>query len=192
MKINWLYNPFIQIAGAKSLLWGLFILLITAFLGSLNNVHFDGIIDIHAGMPSPMLLFLLEVIVSWLLFSVLLLMAAKILSSSKVRIVDIFGTQAFAKYPYLLFSLISFMPWFQFEMKGNFEFTAPILIFAVISFVITIWTIILMYNAYCVSANLRGPKAIASFIAVVLVAEIIIKVILFNSYQPILNFINSL
>ncbi|NJK97561.1 MAG: hypothetical protein HC905_24020 [Bacteroidales bacterium] len=163
MKINWLYNPFTRIAGVQSLLWGLLILLVTAFLGGLNNVHYDGVIDMHAGMPAPMLLFLLEVIVSWLLFSVLLLIAAKILSRSKVRVVDIFGTQAFAKYPYLVISLISFIPYFRFEFQGMPDISASLIIFGLLTIVFTIWTVVLMYNAFSVSANLSGGQSHCKF-----------------------------
>jgi hypothetical protein len=182
MKINWLYNPFIQIAGAQSLLWGFIILVVTAFLGGLNNVHYDGVIDIHAGMPAPMLLFLLEVIVSWLLFSLFLLIAAKILSPSKVRAVDIFGTQAFAKYPYLVVSLISFIPYFRFEFHGMPDITASLIIYGLLTIVFTIWTVILMYIAYSVSANLTGVKAIVSFIVALMIAEVIFKILLYQSY----------
>jgi hypothetical protein len=192
MKINWLYNPFIQIAGARSLFFGLLILVVTAFLGGLNNVHYDGVIDIHAGMPSPMLLFILEVILSWLLFSVILLIAAKILSRSKVRAIDIFGTQAFAKYPYLFVSLISFIPYFRFEFHGMPDITASLIFFGLLTIVFTIWTVVLMYNAYSVSANLKGAKAVVSFIVALVFAEVLFKIIIINFYNPIVQFINSL
>jgi hypothetical protein len=42
-----------------------------------------------------------------------------------------------------------------------------------------VWTVALMYNAYSISANLRGPKAIWTFIASFLIAEILSKVILY-------------
>jgi hypothetical protein len=182
MKINWLYNPFTRIAGLQSLLWGLLIMLVTAFFGGLNNVHFDGVIDIHAGMPAPMLLFFLEVFVSWLLFSVFLLIAATILSPSKVRAVDIFGTQAFAKYPYLIVSLISFIPYFRFEFHGMPDLTASLIFFGLLTIVFTIWTVVLMYNAYSVSANLTGVKAIVSFIVALMIAEVLFKILMVKSY----------
>lgn len=185
MKVQWLYNPFIKIAGAQSLIVGLILLLTTAILGGLNNVHYDGVIDIHAGMPAPILLFILEVIVSWLLFSVLLLIAAKILSPSKVRAVDIFGTQAFAKYPYLIVSLISFIPFFRFEFHGMPDITASLIIFGLLTIVFTIWAVILMYNAYSVSANLSGTKAIVSFIVTLIIAEVLFKILLLKSFSSL-------
>lgn len=190
MKITWLYNPFIKIAGTSSLLWGLLILLITVFLGGLNNVHYDGVIDIHAGMPAPLTFFILESIVSWLLFSVFLLIAAKVLSQSKVRGIDIFGTQALARYPYLIISLISFIPYFHFEFTGMPDLSASLIIFGLISLVFTIWTVILMYNAYSVSANLKGAKAVFSFIVALVSAEVLFKIIFVNSYKTVLQYIN--
>lgn len=191
MKINWIYNPFINIAGTPSLLLGLVIIIVTAVLGGLNNVHYDGVIDIHAGMPAPWPIFLLESILSWLLFSVFLLIGAKVLSQSKVRAIDIFGTQAFARYPYLGISLISFIPYFHFEFRGMPEFSALLIIFGLIAFVFTIWTVILMYNAYSVSANLKGAKAVVSFIVALVIAEVLFKIIFINSYNSLLLFVNT-
>jgi uncharacterized protein (DUF697 family) len=38
-----------------------------------------------------------------------------------------------------------------------------------------VWMIVLMYKAYSVSCNVRGPKAILSFIAALILAEILSK-----------------
>ena len=130
MKIQWLYNPFLKIAGGKSLFWGVIILFGTSLLGFINNVHYDGIIDVHSGMPAPFYIFIGETALSWIIFSLLLFVTATIFSTSKVRIIDFFGTQAFAKYPYLLISLLSFIPFFKYEYKGFPEITISILIFA--------------------------------------------------------------
>ena len=45
---QWLFNPFRFIAGFKALLLGLAIVWISAFVGSLSNTHFDGVLDAHA------------------------------------------------------------------------------------------------------------------------------------------------
>jgi len=44
---------------------------------------------------------------------------------------------------------------------------------------IIVWTVALMYNAYSVSANLNGPKAVWSFIASFVIGEILSKVIIY-------------
>jgi UDP-N-acetylmuramyl pentapeptide phosphotransferase/UDP-N-acetylglucosamine-1-phosphate transferase len=111
-----------------------------------------------------------------------LLIAATILSPSKVRAVDIFGTQAFAKYPYLIVSLISFIPYFRFEFHGMPDLTASLIFFGLLTIVFTIWTVVLMYNAYSVSANLTGVKAIVSFIVALMIAEVLFKILMVKSY----------
>jgi hypothetical protein len=59
----WLFNPFIYIAGIRSLLLGLILITISAWLGFLNNAHFDGVLDMHRAMPSPFSIFLVELII---------------------------------------------------------------------------------------------------------------------------------
>ena len=51
---QWLFNPFRFVAGYKALLSGLVIILLSAFVGSLGNTHFDGVLDVHIGLTAPL------------------------------------------------------------------------------------------------------------------------------------------
>ena len=42
-----------------------------------------------------------------------------------------------------------------------------------------IWMVVLMYRAYCVSCNIKGPKAIGTFIAALIVGEVLSKVFIY-------------
>lgn len=183
MKTELLFNPFRYIAGFKALVSGTIILFATAVLGSFNKVHFDGVIDIHTGVTAPTWFFLTEVISSWLIVAFLLYIAALVISKSKVRLVDVFGTQALAKYPFFIISAISFIPLFQFTFQGIPEIEPRLLLFMVISLAVTIWSLILMYNAFSVSANVKGRTAIITFIAVIVIAEILSKILLYKLYS---------
>ncbi len=187
---QWLFNPFQFIAGGSALLLGLIVMLTSAYLGSLSNTHFDGVLDIHSGTAAPLWFFLTEVLIDWLCISMVLLIAALFVSHSSFRVVDVFGTQALARAPHLL-SVLAVLP------KGANRFAeyllskvtqqAPtttikstdIFFFAagvIVVLLIIIWIVVLMYRAYAVSCNIKGGKAVGSFIAALIIAEILSKI----------------
>lgn len=182
MKLSLFYNPFTYVAGGKSLITGLVIILITSWLGSLNNLHFDGLFDVHFGASKPLWFFAMEVVADWFVFSLVLYISARILSASKVRAVDIFGTQALARFPMLFIAILCFIPYFQFTFNGIPQIDLRLLLFIIVTMFFTIWMVALMYNAYSISANLKGPKAIVSFIVSIILSEIIVKILLFKIF----------
>ena len=194
---QWLFNPFQFIAGGGTLLLGLIIMLVSAFLGSLSNTHFDGVLDVHSGTAAPLWFFLTEVLIDWLCISIVLLIAGFIVSRSSFRVVDVFGTQALARAPYLI-SALALLP------KGSIRFTnylvskitqqvpaeaiksTDILFFAVgliVVLLMIVWIVVLMYRAYSVSCNTKGGKAIGSFIAALIIAEILSKIVILSMWQ---------
>jgi len=194
---QWLFNPFQFIAGSGTLLLGLIIMLVSAFLGSLSNTHFDGVLDVHSGTAAPLWFFLTEVLIDWLCISIVLLIAGFIVSRSSFRVVDVFGTQALARAPYLI-SALALLP------KGSIRFTnylvskitqqvpaeaiksTDILFFAVgliVVLLMIVWIVVLMYRAYSVSCNTKGGKAIGSFIAALIIAEILSKIVILSMWR---------
>ena len=191
---QWLFNPFQFIAGGSALLVGLAIILIATYIGSLSNTHFDGVLDVHTGKAAPLWLFFAEVLSDWLWISIMLLIAGHIISRShsSVRAIDVFGTQALARAPYLLSALVTLPKGYgrfvEFIVSKSTHQTpavaiggADVLLFLlgiVVSLVVLIWVILLMYRAYAISCNVKGSKAIISFIAALIVAEILSKLAL--------------
>ena len=176
MNSNYLYNPFNYIAGAGALLIGIIILTAATYAGMFTNLHFDGVIDIHIGYKAPFWFYFIEAFLSWIFVSALLYISALIISKSKVRIIDVFGTQMLAKAPFILISLISFIPFFQFEIGPAIpKFTANLIVFGILNMAVIVWVVVLMYNAYSISANVSGSKAIVSFIVSLVIAEIAAK-----------------
>ena len=187
---QWLFNPFQFIAGYSALLVGLLIILASAYLGSLSNSHFDGVLDLHIGKAAPLWFFTTEVMIDWLCLSIAVLITGFIVSRSSFRIIDVFGTQALARVPYL-FAAVAVLP------KGFTRFaeylaakamqqtstvtieSTDVLFFVVgviVSLLMIIWMVVLMYRAYSVSCNTKGSKAIGSFIAALIIAEILSKI----------------
>jgi len=184
---TWLFNPFKFIAGTRALLLGLGVMLITAIVCMLTKWHLDGVIDIHQGKEgSPSYLYFIEPAIDWLCLALPLYIFARSFSVSSVRFIDIAGTSALARYPMLFAVLVSMlMPHHSGDTQNflNSLLSDPNLIMrlvllSLLIIPLTVWTVALMYNAYSLSANLKGPKAAWSFIGSFLIAEILSKVIL--------------
>jgi hypothetical protein len=186
---QWLFNPFSFVAGYQALLLGLGIMLIIAFVGFLGNTHFDGVLDVHTGLEAPLWVFLAEGIIDWMSLAIPLFFFGLIVSTSSLRIIDVFGTQVLARWPYLITAIVMLpeanrRAGAYLVAKLGFA-AAPAAInytdmfifgFAIIAGVImTVWTVALMYKAYVVSCNIKGARAIVTFIVSLIGAEVLSK-----------------
>jgi hypothetical protein len=177
-----LLNPFTRIAGTKSLVYGLLIILSTSLIGHYSHTHFPDILSVKLSPDFPVWYFILQGLSNWLVISSLLYLAAKLFSKSSVRLIDIFGTQALARTPYLLAALMGFsntveklgkhLLWTLLQQGepitiSQFEIALAILLMGV-TLLLTVWLITLMFNAFKVSSNLKGPKLVLSFIVILI------------------------
>jgi hypothetical protein len=191
--IQWLFNPFRFIAGFKALLMGLAIILISGFVGSFSNTHFDGVLDVHTGLESPLWFFFAEGLIDWGCMVIPLFFFGLIVSRSAFRMIDVLGTQALARWPYLITAVVMLPDANQrviaYVMSKLIQ-TAPaaainsadVLIFGFAMFVVVltvIWMVALMYRAYAVSCNIKGAAAVATFIVSLTGAEVLSKFAIF-------------
>ncbi len=200
--VQWLFNPFRFIAGFKALLLGLMIILLSSFIGSFSNTHFDGVLDVHIGAAKPLWFFLAEGLIDWICLAVPLLLFGLIVSRSSFRTVDVLGTQALARWPYLI-SALAMLPnanqrVLAYLMSKLIQKApaaainpADVFIFGfamTLLLLMTIWTVALMYRAYAVSCNIKGARAIVTFIVSVILAEVLsillIRVFLVSLQNP--------
>jgi len=186
---QWLFNPFRFIAGFKALCLGLVIILVSAFVGSLSSTHFDGVLDVHTGAEAPLWFFFAESVIDWLCIVVPLFFFGLIVSRSSFRIIDVLGTQALARWPYLITALVLFpdanrkvLVYLMSQLAQNTPAATidyidmSIFAFAmIVTILMAVWMVALMYRGYCVSCNLKGPRAIITFIVGVVGAEILSK-----------------
>jgi len=187
-----LFNPFRTLAGSKALFLGVAIILITAFLGSLSNTHFDGVLDVHTGLKAPVWLFFAESLINWLCMVLFLFFSALIVSRSQWRFIDILGTQALSRWPTLITALVMlpnanrrFGEYLisklgQSNTAATVNATDSVIFFvaAIITVLMIIWMVGLMYKAYAVSCNIKGAKAIVTFIVSLILAEVVSKVLI--------------
>lgn len=191
---TWLFNPFHYLAGGKALGLGLTVILISGLIGWIGNVHLDGVLDWHTGgqVKAPLWFFLAEGLIDWLSLAILLLIAGIILSKSRVRALDVLGTQALARWPMLPAVFLGLIPAvYAFSdylkerlLPGQGSAGAGVgtialgVVCTILAILMIIWMVALMYRAYAVSCNLKGARAVVSFIVVLLLAEAVSKIVL--------------
>jgi hypothetical protein len=187
-KINqWIFNPFIYVAGWSSLGIGLIIIFLTAMISYFSGTHIE-VISIGFGDKAPLWFFIFETLFAWIVLCITLYIAGRIVSKTSFRIIDLIGTQALARLPLLAGSLLGFPELSQSVTKyllwktvrigeeniaSHLEIVLYVFILIVLIMVI-IWTITLMYNAYKVCCNLKGPSAGISFALGLISAQIIV------------------
>ena len=178
-----LFNPFRYIAGAKALIFGLVFIVASTLL-----LYSGGFIQdsyIHIGMADAPLWHVATMhFIWWLLPALLLYLCGLALSKSKIRIIDILGTTAFAQLILLLMIAPMLLP---VVMNNMLESVAalqsgaiieptslmPIIIYSIWSLICLVVFYIWNYNAFAVSCNVSGWKAIVAFIAVQVVVTIV-------------------
>ena len=168
-------NPFERIAGWQALGIGVVVMALTAVVGKINHITFLGSVYVD-----PITTFSFPVafaiqIINYLLLFLIMWIAGLCFSKSKLRAVDVAGTMALTRIPMLLLSIVFFLP---IAPASPYDITRWIVV-CLICVPFMIWMVALMYNAYSVSCNMKGSKAIISFIGALIVAEIVIRVVLF-------------
>ncbi len=183
---TWLFNPFYYVAGVKALAIGLVIIVAASLLGAVSNSHFDGILDFHTGLNAPVWAFVVEGLIDWLCLSVFLYIAGLILVGFRARAIDLFGTQALARWPSIGMPIIALFPGFQETTKAIAANPtaisslppgqiAVLIVVTLMTLPFIVWMVALMYRAYAVSCNIKGAKAIVSFIIALILSEIVSK-----------------
>lgn len=190
-KYIWLLNPFYFVAGWHALLLGAIIWIFTAVLAWLSNTWFDGVLDAHYGASGSFLAHLGILFVDLLSLYVVFIPLSLIMSSSRVRVVDVAGTFALARFPLIFITFTGFsslIPKFnqyilwvmgQQDMEpvafSGFEIMQLAFLFLIVVLMI-VWMVSLLFNAYRISANLKGPRAGLSFVFGILMAEVLSKI----------------
>ena len=191
--ITLLFNPFVYIAGVEALLIGATVIILAGVIGSFSHTHFDGVLDLHTGAQAQLGVFLLEGLADWLSLGLVLLVMGRIISKTSFRTIDLLGTQALARWPTIFTSLITLPAGFQRfgnylleELvrpggKAQFDCTDAVVFWTVlaVSVLLLCWMVALMYKSYSVSCNVKGGKAVVTFIVGLILAEILSKLAIY-------------
>ena len=181
----WLFNPFHFLAGGPALAWGLACIVLTASLGGAFDYRYTGVLSFQLATPTPIWLAITQGLAAWAVPSVLLYAGGRLLSRSpvrsRVRAIDVFGTQALARAPGLLMALIVVSPPFRDLTDALiYEGTSLFSIAQLTAFVATgtmmvlllVWIVLLMYRAFAVSCNVAGGRAIAVLVVAIALGEV--------------------
>ena len=170
MSIHTLLNPFTRIAGFSALCYGCLLMFLTAAIAAPCGVNFASSLNIHVARPMPFMPIFSLLILGWLCAATVFYFAGLLFSPSKIRAVDIYGTFALARAPFLIAAPFGLLPglWnldpLQTQMPPTFW------IFATIALLVDIWVVILSYNAFAVSANVKNKWF---FTAIFIISEIV-------------------
>jgi len=191
-KTPFILNPFQSIAGGQALIAGFLIIIVTSVIARIANCRFDGIIDTHVGLkPAATAVYFAEGIGNWFIIALIVTLSAGIVAQSRYRALDVFGTIALSRTPYLVSALVSLLPGStRYAQHLSAKFGAGIqtialqpsdlAVFICATFVITaitIFTVVLTYRAFATSCNAKGAKAVWYFIGVVIISEILSKIL---------------
>jgi hypothetical protein len=196
---TFLFKPFTYIAGSQALSLGLAAILIAGLIGAFGRTHFDGVLDTHTGAPAPLAVFLAEGLIDWLCLALVLLVCGKIISTTAFRVIDLMGTQALARWPTIFISLVTLPPAIQrfshdllqklAHPGEKIEINTPdaIIFFAsaLVMLPLIVWMVALMYHSYSVSCNVKGGKAIGTFILALFLAEVLSKIAVYGLFHLI-------
>ncbi len=198
---TWMFKPFERIAGGPALLAGLAVIVVTALLAWRADLHTDGVLDLHFGPPVTWWNLLLQGLINWLSLALLLLGMGRWLSRGRFRSLDLFATQALARWPMLLGVLWMSIPNVADEIETRTQalmaavpddpslVMAPaeylldamwLTVLALPALIILAWMIWLMYHGYALVTNLRGQRAVFSFTGALVLAEIISKLLIWS------------
>jgi hypothetical protein len=190
MKLS-IFNPFTRIAGLTSLTIGLAAILATTLIGYFSHIHFPDMISVKLSGNLSISIVLLENLSNWLVPSILFYLAI-VIFSKPVRVLDVFGTVAMARIPFLIAALTGFFPaqlkfasyvMWKFAKMGTpveisgFEIATAIII-GIVTILVIIWSIALLFNAFKTISNLNNSKLVAVFIPT-LILSIVISMTLF-------------
>jgi hypothetical protein len=189
-----LYNPFTRIAGFKSLLLGLAVMLITSIIAFYSHTRFDGVVDSHGGGDyAPYYLHLIDALNAWLSMVIVFYPISLFVTKFRSRLVDVAGTLLLARIPFIFDALATFY----LSKSGVNKFLEALverkriectistfdwmLFVGTIMFLIlcAVWNIALNYNAFKINTNLKGAKSAWIFIVGMLLAEIISKIVFY-------------
>ena len=169
MKTNYIYNPFVRIAGYEALLIGLLTFLATCFFAFKTGTHFIGLSEVSFAKDAPFWFFFIENLIAWLSLSVFVFIIGLFLSKSRIRFCDVLGTLLLARVPLIIVPCLRLTPAFQSFIVGSWQLQLTNIIY----YLSMIWTLVLVFNAIKVSCNLKEKKLIIVFIVSVLLAEVI-------------------
>lgn len=177
---RWLFNPFLRIAGGHALAIGLLAIVATGLVAPAAGVHFPGLLGLRPAGSVQVWVPLVQVFVHWFAITGLFGVVSLLVAPKTVRLVDVAGTLALARWPLLPATAVLAVPSVQRTTRelaaaaAEGELVAPgwgFLVAGLVTATCAVWTVQLMWKAFSVSCNKRGGRAVALFIGAIVIGE---------------------
>lgn len=188
--IKLLFNPFEKYSDKKLLIFGIIATGLGVFLGFAFNSVYDGVLDMHAVINVSLEEAVCFLIIDLLTIGMVLFVLGKYINS-KTRFIDVLSTILISKIPIYLLTIINvngFAHKIGLEIQISFLknkindfsgiFIFELILIAILSLLILVWTLILLYNGFKTATNLRSNKHIVLFVISIITAEIISKILI--------------
>lgn len=189
-NLSFLLNPFERIAGVRALLIGLVIFFVSTLLAQSSDIVFSGVIGVQIAPVSISQAFVIHGI-STVILILMMYITGLISSSTSIRFIDVAGTMVLSRAPFLLISIFVGLPFINNSWKriGLAMIDADMItlsIFALSTLVVIfgiIWFVVLAYNAFSVSCNMKGMKSGIVFTVSLLLSFVISTLIILKIYS---------
>lgn len=192
LQVRLLLNPFTRIAGYQALGWGVAGIALSTLLSILSGWHYHGLLHFGPAPNSAWWCFMVEHLTVWLVPSLLLYVGSLLLSRSRIRAVDVFGTVAFAQLPFLFMDAFNFLPPMQYLLTFNADIaptamlSQPNFLLAVwlslFTFIFIVWVLYWMFKALKVSTNLKGYRLGILYAIAIVGGDVICRQIISQFY----------
>lgn len=193
-NLRLLYNPFDRVAGWKAFFIGSIVVCVSVIIACYGNQYYQGSMNIRMVYQADLGYAFLSQAVSLLCLVLLFYIAGSVFSRG-VRFQDVLGTATLARYPYIIPAffgyyidqdrlneiITSLIPG---NMVGNMSGITTIMIIAVIMLIVLVWYLALLWNAFRVSTDIKGPKGVVIFITALVMTDVFTYLILwlFNEF----------
>jgi len=187
-----LFKPFERYSEQKLLIAGLLFTFLGTYTAFAFGFRLDGVFDAHLSKDISLLKVMLDAAINIFSLFFFLFIAAKIVNG-KTRAIDILNGIMVSRLPLYLLTFFNINQWIgkstdrigQYTPNELIQHINPsdiwaIAIFGLVTIIFIVWLIALLYNAYKVACNAKGLKATVLFIAALILAEILSKVLIHN------------
>ena len=184
-----LLKPFEKYKENQLLLFGTIALVLGSYVSSFCQANFDGAIDFHFSEYQLSFIDLLTQNLINISTLFVCLYFAGLYRYKKTRSIDILNIVLVSRAPFYFLSLfninksLSINPDLPIsELTNHAMSNLPLFIFMTIALVIVVvWMFALLYNGYKTATNAKGNLGLPLFIAAIVVAEILSKLIIYSA-----------
>jgi hypothetical protein len=183
-----LINPFRKIAGFQAFGLGFIGCVAATLLSVFASYHYHGLLHFGPAPNPAWWCFATEHLIVWLVPAILFYVGGLLLSKSRIRFIDVFGTTLFAQAPFVLMNLFALLPPVRQMMKidphlpvdqllaqPGFITGTFILLFSCLFLILTlIW----MFQALRVSCHLKGWQLITIYVVSVFGGDVLCRILI--------------